>query len=123
MTAAAPLVFPLLGPRFAAARVFVVWISFAYALNGIYKMFANFLFYSARTSVLSAITISTGVVTLGVTILLVASRGVIGAAYGAVIGQALACAAVFVAARSVAPMPWRTGLATLPERIRRWRAL
>lgn len=123
VTAAAPLVFPLLGPRFAAARVFVVWISFAYALNGIYKMFANFLFYSARTSVLSAITISTGVVTLGVTILLVASRGVIGAAYGAVIGQALACAAVFVAARSVAPMPWRTGLATLPERIRRWRAL
>jgi O-antigen/teichoic acid export membrane protein len=106
VTLLAPLVFPLLGAQFAAARVFVVWIAFAYAVNGIYKMFANFLFFSDRTSFLSYITVSTGLLTIGVTIPLVGATGVLGAAYGAVLGQILACIAVWLVVRAMFPMPW-----------------
>ena len=120
VTILAPLAFPLLGARFVSARVFVVWIAFAYALNGIYKMFANFLFYSGHTHFLSSITVSTGLLTIATTTALVATRGVIGAGYGAVIGQLLACIGVFFAVRRAFAMPWREGVVRFTGRLR-WR--
>ncbi len=118
VTLLAPFLFPLFGPRFAGARVFVVWIALSYALNGIYKMFANFLFFSERTYLLSYITISVGVVSLAISVALIALAGVIGAGYAAVISQLLACVAVFMAARRLFAMPWREGLVTLAARMR-----
>lgn len=122
VTLVAPLLFPLFGPRFFGARVFVVWIAFSYALNGIYKMFSNFLFFTERTYLLSSITIAVGVASLAVSVVLIASAGVIGAGYAAVISQLLACVAVFVAARRLFAMPWREGLVALAARIRAGRA-
>ncbi len=118
VTLLAPFLFPIFGPRFAGARVFVVWIAFSYALNGIYKMFANFLFFSERTYLLSYITISVGVISLAISTVLIAVAGVIGAGYAAVISQLLACIAVFVAARRLFAMPWREGLVALAARMR-----
>lgn len=106
VTIGAPLLFPLLGKRFAAAQSFVVWIAFAYALNGMYKMFSNFLFFAKRTGTLSILTLSTGTVALLLTVLLVSRSGVIGAAYAAVLGQALLCGAIIIVSQRVYPMPW-----------------
>lgn len=119
VTLMSSLVFPLLGPRFAGARVFVVWIAFAYAVNGVYKMFVNFLFFAGRTAVISAITITTALLGFGIAYALIASRGVIGAGYAAVISQVLTCACVVVVARRAAPMPWREGLRTVFVGLRR----
>lgn len=115
---AAHFLFPILGPRFARSEAFVGWIAFAYAVNGIYKMYANFLFYTEQTYVLSSITVSTGVFGVLVTIVLVKTSGVIGAGYALLLGQILACAAVVVAARRMFLMPWSDGLPRMASRVR-----
>lgn len=114
----APFIFPFLGAKFASAEVFVAWIAFAFAFNGIYKMFTNFLFFSERTYFLGYITLSTGLLNGLLSYTLVSFHGVIGAAYSAVIIQCIMCLVVFLTSRKIFPMPWREGLLTLRKLIK-----
>jgi O-antigen/teichoic acid export membrane protein len=118
VTVTAPVLFPLFGPRFAAARVFVIFIAFSSALNGIYKMAGNFLFFTDRTYLLSSITIAVGLVSIGVNVALVSHFGVIGAGYSAVFAQALLCISVFSVARRLFTIPWRSAFLSLYTELR-----
>lgn len=122
---AAPFIFPILGPKYATAQKFVVWIAFAYAFNGIYKMFTNFIFYSKEVYILSIITLSSGVFNVILSYVLVGGRGVIGAAYASLVTQIVMCVVVFWAARRLSPMPWRKGWSSffseVAWRVRRFR--
>ena len=118
VTVIAPVLFPLFGPRFAAARVFVIFIAFSSALNGIYKMAGNFLFFTERTYLLSSITIAVGLLSIGINVALVSHFGVIGAGYSAVIAQALLCISVFSVTRRLFSIPWRIACASLFAELR-----
>lgn len=119
VTILSPLVFPFLGEKYRAAQVYVIWIAFAYAFNGIYKMFTNFLFFSAKTYILGTVTFLSGLLSVGFSYLFVTLYGAIGAAYSFVIIQIVMCIAVSIAAQRMYPMPWKRGLYTLPGSLKR----
>ncbi|OFY63626.1 MAG: hypothetical protein A3H98_01045, partial [Bacteroidetes bacterium RIFCSPLOWO2_02_FULL_36_8] len=76
-----PLVFHLVvGKEFMGASVYVLWITFGYAFNSMYKVVANNIFYTEKTQVVAWITIITGVFHVGLNYSLINLLGAIGAA-------------------------------------------
>lgn len=86
-----PFFFLFLGKKYQFASTFVVWISFAYAFNGIYKMFTNFIFFSEKTHFISFITLSSGILELILVYFFIDIFGLIGAAYAFLLTQIVLC--------------------------------
>lgn len=76
----------IFGVNYSEARVFVFWVALAYAFNGMYKMHVNYLFYIKKTTYIPIITISSGIINIGSTIVFINLFGSIGVAYGLLTG-------------------------------------
>lgn len=119
----------VLGPAFAASAVVLPWFMLGGALNGVYLSISSLYFFSGRTGLLAAVTISSGVISLLVTVVLTLAFGMVGAAMGYAAAQAiLGLTAMTVAIRTF-DLPWGRPLtalrmmaaqtvATLPARFR-----
>jgi O-antigen/teichoic acid export membrane protein len=105
IAAATPIFFLFLGPKYQYASTFVVWISFAYAFNGIYKMFTNFIFFSEKTYFLSFITLFSGLLELFLVFYLIDIFGLIGAAYAFLITQIVLMIITFYYSNKLYPLP------------------
>jgi O-antigen/teichoic acid export membrane protein len=103
----APYILPLIvGPQFQSAGPLLVFILIGNAFIGMYYMVTNYIFYSRRTGLLSALTISVGLLTIGLSWLLIHAYGVIGAAIGFMVGQAILFLGAWILSNRCMPMPW-----------------
>jgi O-antigen/teichoic acid export membrane protein len=103
----APYVLPfIVGPQFQTAGPLLVFILLGNAFIGMYYMVTNYIFYSRRTGLLSALTISIGVMTLVLSWFLINTYGVKGAAIGFMIGQASLFFGAWILSNYCVPMPW-----------------
>lgn len=103
----APYVLPyIVGPQFQTAGPLLVFILLGNAFIGMYYMVTNYIFYSRRTGLLSALTISVGVMTVALSWLLINAYGIKGAAIGFMAGQASLFFGAWVLSNYCVPMPW-----------------
>lgn len=103
----APYVLPfIVGVEFQAAGSLLVFILLGNAFIGMYYMVTNYIFYSRRTGLLSALTISIGLMTIGLSWFLIHAYGIKGAAIGFMIGQACLFLGAWVLSNYCVPMPW-----------------
>jgi O-antigen/teichoic acid export membrane protein len=112
--AAPPVIRLVLAPPFHAAAGFVGWVVVGLAFNGMYLVIAGVIFYAGRTTVVSAITVGTALVSVALMFLLVPRSGAIGAAQAGAVGFGLKFALTWAAAARVHPLPWLGGAAVPP---------
>jgi O-antigen/teichoic acid export membrane protein len=104
----------IVGPRFYAASPFVAWLALAFAMQGVYFIFGNFVVYSKRTSLMAwRADFLGGLVMLASTPFLIWLSGPIGAAQATCLGFAVSCAGCISASRKAYPMPWAAAAVSL----------
>lgn len=105
--ALSPLIFKLLLPEaYSAGLPVVIWIAVTFAFNGVYKMFANYLFYHRRTRRIAAISLSSAVVNVVLSYYLIQINGLAGAAQGTMLAALYSLVMTWFVAQKVHPMPW-----------------
>jgi O-antigen/teichoic acid export membrane protein len=103
----APYVLPyIVGPQFQTAGPLLIFILLGNAFIGMYYMVTNYIFYSRRTGLLSALTISVGVMTVALSYFLINAYGIKGAAIGFLVGQASLFFGAWILSNYCVPMPW-----------------
>ena len=94
------------GTQYEAAGEFLGWLVLGQVFQGMYLMVTNYIFFSKRTGLLSLSTIGSGLINIGMLLLLTACIGLKGAA----ISYALAMGMKFIFTWYIAsrqyPMPW-----------------
>lgn len=102
-----PYILPLVvGPKFQTAGPLITYILFGNAFMGMYYMVTNYIFFSRKTGLLSALTISVGSLTLGLSWILINAYGVKGAAIGFMLGQLSLFLGAWLLSNFCFPMPW-----------------
>jgi|SRR5690554_1904347 len=94
------------GEKYTKAGDVFGWIALGQGFKGMYLMQTNYIFYSKRTKILSAITIVAGVINVLCMIFLVGQHGLQGAAYSFSIGMGVLFLFTTIAANKAHSMPW-----------------
>src|SRR5216683_1695637 len=106
----------LVGPRFYASADYVLWLSLAFAVQGVYFIFGNFVVYATRTSLLAwRADFLAGLATLVLLPLLIRLNGPIGAAQVTFIAFTISCLGGFTASRKAFSMPWAQAARSFAE--------
>ncbi len=100
------LVSLMVGDQYSGAGQLIGWLCLGQGLAGMYLMVTNYVFYSKRTGMLSAVTIFSGVLNVGLLLLLVESRGLLGAAIAFSIAMGVRFLLTWWVAQRRYPMPW-----------------
>jgi O-antigen/teichoic acid export membrane protein len=100
------LVSRVVGDQYAGAGQLIGWLCLGQGLSGMYLMVTNYVFYSKRTGLLSAVTIFSGVLNVGLLLLLVESQGLAGAAIAYSIAMGVRFLLTWWVAQRRYPMPW-----------------
>lgn len=91
---------------YASAGGVVLWVALAYALNGMYKMVGNYIFYAHKTYLLALTTLAAAGLNVWFTFRWVRAYGAIGAAYATALAFGASFVMVWIASSQVFPMPW-----------------
>jgi O-antigen/teichoic acid export membrane protein len=103
---APPLVYLLAGPKYQAASYLVAALGLGYALEGIYKLFVNNIFYQNRTALVCVVTLVSAAISLAVNLTLIPVWGIGGAALGLVAGAASSLVVSYVISRRLVAIPY-----------------
>ena len=93
-------------PAYASAGGIILWVALAYALNGMYKMVANYVFYAQKTYLLAITTLIAAAINVFFTFRWVKDYGAIGAAYATTLACGASFLMVWAMSNKVFPMPW-----------------
>lgn len=97
----------VLGDRYQAAIGLSIWFLVGGALSSIYLSIAGLFFFTARNEWLSAATVSSALITVGLALVLVDRYGLIGAAVAYLVGQLSQLVLSWWLSLRVQPMPWQ----------------
>lgn len=104
------LSFPLLnlffGKAFETASEYIWWIAFGYAVNGMYYMVVNYIFYEEKNHFLIFLTLSSAVLNCLLNYVFIKHNGVVGAAQATTLTFLFTFLASWYIAAKVHKMPW-----------------
>lgn len=103
---AEPLVRIFGGAEFLTAVPIVRILTIAMTIRGIYFLFTNYLYYAHKTFRLSAATVCVTLCQIPITIGLTQVYGIYGAAWAAVLINAVYVSAIWALAARAVPLPW-----------------
>ncbi len=96
-----------LGEDFQGASGYVTWLAFAFAINGMYKCVAGYIFYERKTASLAWITSAAAVVKVALAYGLIMWAGPLGAAQSTFAAYLVSFLLTWIVAQRMHPMPWR----------------
>lgn len=96
----------LAGEQYAAAGEVIGWLALGQSFCGMYFMVTNYIFYSKRTAMLSLATVTSGLVNVGLLLLLIEPLGLTGAAQAFCFAMAVRFLLTWIVAHKRHPMPW-----------------
>lgn len=103
----APIVLPMfVGDKYRGAAQLVIYLTLGQAFNGMYYMVTCYVFYESKTAQLAIITLFSGVCNTLLSYFLIRSQGVVGAAQGFMVSQALLFGGTWWLANRIYRMPW-----------------
>lgn len=94
------------GDAFGAAASFMPLIALGQAVGGMYLMMSNFVFYSGATARLAVVTLTAGLLNIGMSYVLIRSIGIQGAPYAFLTAQLVLLAGTWLLAVNVSDLPW-----------------
>lgn len=94
------------GPGYEVAGEVIGWLILGQALRGMYLMVTNYIFYSKRTGLLSAVTITSGLVNIILLLVLIKLMGIKGAAVSFAISMLVMFLLTWWVAQKRHSMPW-----------------
>lgn len=94
------------GDEYARSGDVIGWLALGQVFAGMYLMVTNYIFFSKRTGLLSLVTLLSGVINVGLLLLLVGALGLEGAAYAFCISMAIRFLLTWWVAQKRHPMPW-----------------
>lgn len=95
-----------IGEKFSESGQIIIWIAIGFALNGMYKMVANYIFYSQKTYMLTGITFFSAIVNIMLNYVLIRANGIVGAAQAATLTYLLFFLSTWYLSNRVFDMPW-----------------
>lgn len=101
-----PLLILITGEKYSPAASVIGWLAMGQAFHGMYLMVTNYIFYSKKTGLLSLSTITSGVINVGLLMVLISFYGLQGAAIAYAISQAVKFLLTWLVAQFHHPMPW-----------------
>ena len=101
-----PLLILIAGEKYSLASSVIGWLALGQAFHGMYLMVTNYIFYSKRTGLLSLTTITSGLINVGLLMVLISIYGVQGAAIAYAISQGVKFLLTWLVAQYRHPMPW-----------------
>ena len=104
----------IVGPSFLRVADYLVWLALAFAIQGVYFVFANFVVFSKKTSLMSwRADFAGGLSVLIGCPILIRLNGPIGAAQATLLGFSVSCLGAFLASRKAFPMPWAASIRSI----------
>jgi len=103
----------LVGKSFYGASQYVIWIALGFAFEGVCLVVGNYIFYVKKTYLLSLITISCGLLNIGLNYLLIKCNGALGAAQATFLTYVIFCLGTWALSTRVYKMPWHLGFLAL----------
>lgn len=103
---APPLLNVLVGSEFRAAGSVVIYITLGQAFGGMYYLVTNYVFFAKRTGQLAVVSLGSGLLNIGLSYLLLTTRGLEGAAQAFLCAQAALFLGTWWLAARAHPMPW-----------------
>lgn len=101
------LIFPVfVNESFSEASKYIPWLLLGLVFQGGYFMMTNYILYSEKTFYNGIVTISTGLINLGLNYLLILRFGAIGAAIAFSVTYLIYFILTWIVANKVYPMPW-----------------
>jgi len=94
--------------EFHSGITVIPWITFGYAMQGMYTLVFGYAVHAARTHQLALITATVTVITLALNYWLISTNGIVGAAQTTFAAYALMFAGTWWLANSIYKMPWFT---------------
>lgn len=96
----------IFGSEYESSKKYIIWLTLAYAFDGMYKSHVNYIFYSKKTYLLLLITLTTGVLNVFLSYYLVGRFGTLGAAQSLFLVFFLAYITAWYIGNKVIRMPW-----------------
>lgn len=104
--AAPALLSILVGEEFRAAGPIVIYVTIGQAFGGMYYLVTNYVFFAGKTGRLAAVSLTSGLLNIGLSYLLLSTRGLEGAAQAFMAAQLLLFLGTWWLASLTHPMPW-----------------
>ena len=95
-----------LSVKYVNAKIYLGWALFSQAFQGIYLMYAGFIFFVKKSGQLAIVTFVCSALQVALSYYLVKSIGPMGAAYSNFAISLLNCIVVMILSARVYPMPW-----------------
>lgn len=96
----------IVGKEFLDSHPYIIWISLAFAFNGMYFMVTNYILLAEKTHILAWVTFVTALINIPVTYLLIKINGAIGAAQAMALSFFLHFVLTWLLSAKVYKMPW-----------------
>ncbi|WLR44323.1 flippase [Bacillus carboniphilus] len=96
----------LVGEEYRNASVYIAWLAFGYAFNGMYKMVTNYIFYVEKTIYLAYVTGVTAIINIGLNFLLIKMNGAVGASQATMIAYMISFILTWLISSRAFKMPW-----------------
>jgi len=107
LTFLAPVIFKIfIGKSFSSGLNYVFWIALGFAINGMYKMVVNYIFYLKKTYFIATATIITASINIVLNYFLIKHNGAIGAAQATAISFAVEFILIWILSSILYKMPW-----------------
>lgn len=100
------LLIVLTAPGYHSAYRIVPWVVGGLLMNGLYFIPVNFLFLKAKTGLVPLVTISSGIVNVGLNLWLVPAYGIMAAAWATFVAYSIMLIMVWIASQRVYPFPF-----------------
>lgn len=100
----------LVGPKFQAAAPIVILITIGQAISGMYYMVATYVFYAGRTASLAVVTLTSGLLNVGISYWLLNTMGLQGAGLAFLVAQSVLFLGTWWLSNRSRPMPWLRAL-------------
>jgi O-antigen/teichoic acid export membrane protein len=101
-----PIMVLIAGEKYRPAADVIGWLALGQAFNGMYLMVTNYIFYSKRTGLLSLSTITSGLINVGLLMVLIPFMGLKGAAIAFATSMGLKFFLTWYIAQLRHSMPW-----------------
>lgn len=97
----------MVNKAYYGATEYIFWIGLGYAINGMYMMVGNYIFFAARTSILAYISVICAAINVVLTYGLVGLNGAVGAAQAIVLSNLVFFLLTWYYSAKVYSMPWK----------------
>jgi O-antigen/teichoic acid export membrane protein len=95
------------GQEYQKAKHVIGWLCLGQAFNGMYFMVTNYIFYAKKTGHLAFVTISSGIINIGLLLYLMERMGIVGVAVAFTISMLIRFLATWLLAAKVSGISWK----------------